>query len=615
MFDFQHPAPGQGGFPKGLFLALFAPVALLIVGGSWYLGRERVEEEMALIRAAEIGNVVMAVRRLDDELRTPLRQLRTLADADALKRGVAGPDPSGIQAAFADLIVYEDHYDKVRWIDGDGMERVRVNNVAGRPVAQLGAQLQNLGDAYYVKETRGLKPGEVYVSPMDLNVEYGRVEKPYKPTLRLITPVVGTDGRSHGVLVLDVAAQGLLDAFTSSLTDARDHAMLLNSAGYWLKSPDSEGEWAFMFGRDDTLAKRSPAAWQALSAMPSGQVELDDGMWTWSTVYPLKVDDGHAASHIPVWLVAAHLPSEQLVPLQHAAWRTVGFYMAALLIIYAAVAAGLAQAVVGRARAMGAAAQAQAEAEAARRLSQARERFRLMVEGNTNGLLVADRTGRIVLANSALARMFGYRSEDLLEQPLDCLLPESVPGDHGRMFAAYMANPTARPMGQGRELKGRRADGSEFPIEISLSPFDENGEPFVDAFVADISDRKRVEQRHRRVEARLQLMMQTSPVGLMVVDDQGAIEMANPSLERMFGYGRGELFNQPLTRLIPKANAAQWRQDHMDASPARAPGPRLELEGVRKDGQGFAILVGLAAFEEDGRTYVQATVTEAVRAA
>ncbi|NTV94903.1 MAG: PAS domain S-box protein, partial [Thiobacillus sp.] len=317
---------------------------------------------------------------------------------------------------------------------------------------------------------------------------------------------------------------------------------------------------------------------------------------------------------IPTWLVVAHLSGEQLTLMRTAAWRPVVFYMAALLALYAVLSILLARALTGRARALGEAARAHAEAEAANVLRQAQERFRLVVEANTNGLLVVDKGARIVLVNKALARMFGYDSTDLLGQPLELLLPESARPGHAAMFAAYLADPSARPMGQGRELHGRRKDGSEFPIEISLSPFTENGEMFVDAFVADISGRKRVEALHRRIEARLQLMMQTSPVGLLVVDDQGAIEMANPMAEKMFGYGAGELLNQSVERLIPKASQnghAKLREAYLRAPATRAMGEGLDLQGQRKDGTTFPVAVGLATFEEDGRTYVQATVTEA----
>lgn len=617
MFDYDHQSRGAEGFPLRLFLLLFTPVALLILGGAWYVGKERIEEEMSLIRASEISNVVMGVRRLDDELHTPLRQLRTLSGEGAVRRAVETGAPADLQAmeqTFAKLIAYTESYAKIRWIDAAGQERVRVNNVGGQTESIAGEALQMLADSYYFKEGMRLKHGEVYISPLDLNVENGKVESPYRPMLRLAMPMHGADGVTRGLLVLNVAASRILDAFTDSLMEARDHAMLLNSEGYWLVNPDSDAEWGFMLDRKETLGASNAAAWKTISAIPSGQETLSDGIWTWSTVYPLKADDSRAAKGIPSWYVVSHLSNEVLAPLRQSAWRTVGLYMLALLVLYGLIAAWLARAVVGRAAAVAEASKAHAEAEAANQIRQAQERFRLVVEANTNGLLVADKNGRIVLTNPALSRIFGYDSDELLGQSIEILLPESARPTHGHHFSGFMAAPEARPMGSGRELFGRRKSGEIFPIEISLSPFDEDGETYVDAFVADISERKRGEAMHRRIEARLQLMMQTNPNGLLVVDDQGAIEMANPALERMFGYAPGELFNQPLERLIPKDSQgrhAQLRQEFLRAPSIRVMGAGLDLHGARKDGTEFPIQVSLASFTEDGRVYVQATVIDA----
>lgn len=621
MFNFNHDDVAEKAaatrFPLRLFLLLFTPVALLILAGGWYVGKERVNEEMSMLQTQEIGNVVMGVRRLDDELRLPLRQLRILAGEAELARAVESESASDLQAvrtAFSKLITYTDSYEKIRWIDANGRERIRVNNVEGKPQSVADADLQQPLDSYYFKQGMTLKPGEAFISPMDLNIERGQIEKPYKPMLRLVMPIFALDGNRRGVLVLNVDARKILNGFTDSLMEARDHAMLLNSEGYWLKNPDSDLEWGFMLPHKASLGASFPEAWKAISEIPSGQIELADGLWTWSTVYPLKVDDSRDAKGIPTWLVVTHLSSEQMTPLRQSAWRTVGIYMISLLVLYGVIAAWLARAVVGRAVAVANAAKAKAEAKAAQAVQQAQERFRLVVEANTNGLLAADKDGRIVLVNPALASMFGYAREELLGQPLEILLPESVAPMHAQHFAAFIRNPVSRPMGSGRELYGRRKDGSQFSIEISLSPFYENGEIFVDAFVADISERKRSELLHRRIEARLQLMMQTNPNGLLVVDDHGAIEMANPALERMFGYAPGELFNRSLEQLLPKESRvrhAELRQQYLANPSIRGMGAGLDLFGIRKDGSTFAVEVSLASFDEEGRRYVQATVIDA----
>ncbi len=617
MLDQDHRTSVSRSASLRLFILLFTPVAPLILGGAWYVGKERIEEEIALIRASEIANVVMGVRRLDDELRAPLNQLRLLAGEDAVRRAVeteGARELRELESSFARLIAYTGHYDKVRWIDEQGRERARVNNVAGQAQVVGPEYLQRVADTHYFKAGMQLPAGQVHVSPLDLNIEHGKLETPRRPVLRLITPLHGADGAARGILVLNVAGQTLLDAFTDSLEEIRDHAMLVNEDGYWLKHPNSALEWGFLFNRQDTLGKHHPDAWQAIRAIPSGQEELADGLWTWSTVYPLKREDARAASAPPTWLVVSHLSRQHLEALRQAAWRSVGVYMFVLLVVYAAIAVWLTRAVSERTRALAAAAQAKAEAEAAQRVSQAKERFRLVVEANINGLLVVDRAGRIVLANPALAAMFGYAREELVGQPLEILMPEAGRSLHAGYFAAYLRDPQARPMGMGRELYGRRKDGSPFPIEISLSPFHENGELFVDAFVADISERRRGELLHRRIEARLQLMMQTNPNGLLVVDDQGAIEMANPALERMFGYAPGELLNQSLERLLPvdlRQRHAQLREGYMRQPAIRAMGDGMVLHGLRKDGASIPVRVSLASFVEEGRTYAQATVIDA----
>jgi len=603
-------------FPFRLFSLLFTAIALLILAGAWYVGNERISSELEITRSNEIGTVVMGVRRLEDELHLPFHQLHTLVKGKAVRQAIDADDidaARGMASAFASLIVFNEIYDKVRWIDQTGMERVRVNNVAGHPEIVPVDKLQNQSGSYYFINTLRLKPGQVFISPLDLNVEHGKVEVPHKPMLRLATPVQDSNGQARGILVLNVAAKYLLDSFTDSLVGARDHAMLLNSAGYWLVSPNREDAWGFMFQRQKTLGGDYPDAWKAISSIPSGQIENASGLWIWSTVYPLKVADNRSIAEIPHWLVVSHLSASQMAMIRQGAWRTVGANTLVLLAIFGILTAWLARALSSRTRAKVEAAKALVKAAEANRLAEARNRFRLVVEANTNGLLVVDRAGRIVLANPALERMFGYSPGEMLGQPLEILLPESVKWSHGEQFSNYMDAPVARPMGTGRDLNGRRKDGSVFPVEISLSPFTENGERFVDAFVADISERKRVEALHRQSETRLHLLMQTNPNGLLVVDDAGRIQMTNPALDIMFGYAPGELLDAPMETLVPAASQAdhvKLRAQYLEHPVIRTMGAGLDLHGRRKDGSSFPIEVSLASFDEAGRTFVQATVVD-----
>ena len=606
-------------FPFRLFSLLFTAIALLILAGAWYVGNERITNEMEITRSNEIGTVVMGVRRLDDELHAPFHQFRTLVEEKAVRQAIDTGDKNavrGMATAFASLLAFNEMYDKVRWIDKTGMERVRVNEVAGHPEIVPVEALQNLSGSYYFTDTMRLKPGQVFISPLDLNVEHGKVEVPLKPMLRLATPVQDRNGQPRGILVINIAAQYFLDAFTDSLIGARDHVMLLNSEGYWLVSPNPEDAWGFMFQRKKTLGSVYPEAWKDITRIPSGQIEDASGLWIWSTAYPLKVTDNRAVADIPHWLVVSHLPGSQLASIRQGAWRMVGANTLVLLAVFGILAAWLARALASRTRAKVEAAKAHAEAGAANHLAEARNRFRLVVEANINGLLVVDKAGRIVLANPALDRMFGYGPGELLGQTLEILLPEAVRCLHGEQFTNYMDAPTARPMGFGRDLNGRRKDGSVFPVEISLSPFTEHGEGFVDAFVVDISERKRIEALHRQSETRLRLLMQTNPNGQLVVDDAGRIQMTNPALDDMFGYAPGELLDQSVETLVPTAGGAdraQWRAGYQEHPAIRTMGAGLDLNGIRKNGDTFPIAISLSSFDEDGRTFAQGTVVDISR--
>ncbi len=601
----------EGQTPRRLFLLIFVPFLILILGGAWFVGRERIEGELSLIRAGEIGTVVTGVMGLDDALHVPFSHLRTLLQEPALARALAGGDGAELASLFTRLVAYGAAYDKVRWVDETGRERVRVDNVPGQPRMVPDVDLQQLVENQYFKAAMTLKPGQIHVSPLELNTERGQVETPRKPVLRIAAPLTDDQGRPRGVLVLDVAAAGMLETFTKSLAEARDHAGLLNGEGYWLRGIRSEEEWGFMFNRKTTLAATNPAAWKAVTEIPSGQAELADGLWTWSTVYPLKVEPGMDVPAIPAWLVVSHVSDDQLALVRQNAWRLAGGIGLVLVLLFGGLAAWLARAVSGRTRAVVAAARAEAEAASAKRAVETLERFHLMVEASASGLLVVDATGLIVHANPALERMFGYESGELAGKPMEILLPEGRQPDHVAMRESFMKKPAARPMGVGRDLTGRRKDGSHFPVEISLSAFTDNGCKYVDAMVVDITRRKQMEARLKQREAHLELLIASNPSGLLVVDPEGRIELANPALERLFGYGPGELRGQPVECLVPEADRERHHalrlQYLLDPVP-RSMGTGRSLRGRCKDGTELPIEVSLASFNEEGRIYVQATV-------
>jgi two-component system, sensor histidine kinase PdtaS len=139
---------------------------------------------------------------------------------------------------------------------------------------------------------------------------------------------------------------------------------------------------------------------------------------------------------------------------------------------------------------------ARAEAEAAGAM------FRGLLESAPDGIFIVDRSGRILLVNGQTEQMFGYRREELLGQPVELLLPERFREAHVGHRSRYQASPRTRPMGAGLHLCARRKDGSELPVEISLSPLETQDGPVVTGIIRDISDRRQAEQERADLLAR-----------------------------------------------------------------------------------------------------------------
>jgi PAS domain S-box-containing protein len=125
-----------------------------------------------------------------------------------------------------------------------------------------------------------------------------------------------------------------------------------------------------------------------------------------------------------------------------------------------------------------------------------------LFENATEGILLTDRSGKIVLINPAAEKMFGYESHELTGQLVETLLPQRIREKHTGMREGFYHQPSNRSMGMGRDLFARRKDNSEFPVEVSLSHYKQKNEVFVIAFVVDITARKEIEKNlvHQKLE-------------------------------------------------------------------------------------------------------------------
>src|SRR6476619_2859678 len=127
--------------------------------------------------------------------------------------------------------------------------------------------------------------------------------------------------------------------------------------------------------------------------------------------------------------------------------------------------------------------------------------FRQLVDAAPDGLVVCDQSGKIVLINEEGERMFGYSRDELVGKRIEILIPDRLRVRHEGHVAGFTGAPRLRPMGSGLDLRGRRKDGSEFHVEISLSPIKTQAGLLVTAGIRDVSDRRQLEREARRANS------------------------------------------------------------------------------------------------------------------
>ena len=222
------------------------------------------------------------------------------------------------------------------------------------------------------------------------------------------------------------------------------------------------------------------------------------------------------------------------------------------------------------------------------------------------GILVTDASGQITYANTESERLFGYSRHELLGESIDILLPDRFNRDHARLREGYLANPSTRHMGAGRDLYGRRKNGSEFPLEVGLRPLQSQGAQYVVASIVDISARKQLEAKFAKV-------IEASPYGQLLVDERGIIQMVNPSLTQLFGYSSEELLGQSMNILLPeryRGNHDKLREGYHQQPSLRAMGLGRDLTGRHKNGTEVPVEIGLSPVETDKGVYTLAVVTD-----
>ena len=533
------------------FLQLFLPslfILLAIVFSSVY---PDVKNRLATLEAKEVEQIELSSHIITVEFESITADLKLLANDLSLRRYLdsgSAANRADVVQTFSDWAREKQIYDQVRYLDSSGMELFRINYEKGAPLNVTGSALQNKAGRYFFKDTIKLGRGEVFVSPLDLNIEHDQIERPYKPMIRFGTPVFDSAGRKRGIVLLNYFGNRLLQNFKKISAMDQDSMFLLNRDGYWLSTPNAEDEWGFMLKNQRSFANRFPDEWKAISAGERGSLQTPRGLFVYATVYPLLPQHrSSTGSALPTgssekelvygeysWKIVSHT-SPELVPSASLTQHPVSFALFLGAIVLIAIGSGyLAHSLAKR--------------------EQDQKTLTEIAITLGEGLYVLDEKGHIVFSNPALSRRLGWTPEELNGQDAHVLF------HHHKSDGTPCAEASCEI---GKVIRSGKMyysddetfwckDGTPLPVSVISSPIVEQGK-IVGSVVTfqDITQRKYYEETLLRDNEQLDAILNAITESIILLDRAGIVLVINPTAAQRLGKEAEEMIGKNIFDFIP----------------------------------------------------------------
>jgi two-component system sensor kinase FixL len=213
-------------------------------------------------------------------------------------------------------------------------------------------------------------------------------------------------------------------------------------------------------------------------------------------------------------------------------------------------------------------------------------------ESAVDAIVVIDAHGHVEAFNPAAERLFGYSEQELLGRNVNALMPSPYREEHDGYLARYLATGHAKIIGIGREVVGRRKDGTEFPLHLSVGEMAIEGERKFTGILHDLSARVRLEDQLRGSEARWRSIIESAVDAIVVIDARGHVEALNPAAVRLFGHPESDVIGRNVSMLMP----SPYREEHdgylaryLATGEARIIGIGREVTGLHRDGTRFPV--------------------------
>jgi two-component system, LuxR family, sensor kinase FixL len=231
-------------------------------------------------------------------------------------------------------------------------------------------------------------------------------------------------------------------------------------------------------------------------------------------------------------------------------------------------------------------------------------RLKAIIDNAIDGIITIDRKGIIETVNPAAALIFGYAPAEIIGKNISMLMPEPDHSNHDRYLENYQSTGVKKIIGIGREVFGKKKDGSTFPFLLSVSEVQLEDKIIYTGIIHDITKLKQAENSLQESESRINAIINAAVDGIITIDERGFMEMINPSAARIFGYSIEELTGKSINMLMPEPDSRMhdsYMNRYQTTGEKRIIGIGREVTGMKKDKSLFPFFLSVSEVIFSGR--------------
>ncbi len=537
--DFAHVALKR-------FLLIFLPLTSLLIGTATIHYLTDMESEKTNRELDEAHKVNISQKLVTNEIRTIISDLTFLSKLNELWAILDHPDNEEAKHMLAQEFLYFSEkkaiYDQIRLIDSTGMEVVRVNYDRGNTAIVGAPDLQNKAGRYYFQEAMTQNLGGIYISAFDLNMEDSQIDKPFRSVLRFATPVYDSRGIKRGIILLNYMGEKLIERFRQGTFETNKHINLLNADGFWLSAPIKSDEWGFSLGHRRAFSSSFPAAWKRTRAQNSGRFYNKDGLFTFTTVYPMipimelyaRIEtnklpigvEGPFAGRPGFLKIISHIPTPMLNKASYEFQNQFLLFYSAIFVLNLVSAGFIAH--------------TSAKNYLVRKQNEYEQQFRRTLETIQLAAVTLNKKGKVIFCNDFFLALTGrFHDEVIGKDWFDTFVHQNGQVQAREIFSKIFSGEPA-PTLLETPIKTSSNDSRLVSWNNTLMRDHAGKVTALTCIGEDVTEQRKTEEQLRK----LSRAVEQSPNPVIITSARGIIEYVNPKFTEVTGYTSKEAIGQ-----------------------------------------------------------------------